>query len=178
MAEEPDPTTSDAPEPDGPIAFGAIGSEVFIADGDNLARWSENVGLEHIPNITPAQYMKFNGGYMSDPEPDAAAAAVKAYKTEPQPVGDNFSDPDVLHMTGPRARSAAFMVSIDGLTTSHPSFAAAAQHLAVTIGDAATVDEGIKIVEFSEEDGIVLTQNWTPSMIGREIAWNTANPLR
>ena len=48
----------------------------------------------------------------------------------------------------------------------------------MTIGDEATVDEGIKIVEFGEEDGILLTQNWTPAMFGREIAWYTDNPLR
>jgi len=70
------------------------------------------------------------------------------------------------------------MVTTDGLTTSHPSFAAAAQHLAVTIGDEATVDEGIKIVEFGEEDGILLTQTWTSRMIGREICWSTESPLQ
>ena len=178
MTEEPEPTESDMPEPDGPVAFGAIGSEVFIADGEKLARWSQSRGLEHIANTNPDQYMKFNGGYMKDPEPGAAAAALAAYKAASAPAGDNFDDPDVLCMSGPHARSAAFMVSIDDLTTSHPSFAGAAQHLAVTIGDVATVDRKIQIVEFSEEDGILLTQTWTSRMIGREICWSTESPLQ
>ena len=70
---------------------------------------------------------------------------------------------------------ATYMVTLAGHTTSHQSFARAALHLATTIGDADTVERGIQIVEFTEDDGIVLTQSWTPRMIDGEIAWTTAS---
>ena len=70
---------------------------------------------------------------------------------------------------------AAYLVTLGESTTSHRTFTRAALHLASTLGDADTVERGIQIVEFSEDDGIVLTQSWTPRMIDGEIAWTTAS---
>lgn len=70
-----------------------------------------------------------------------------------------------------------YMVTLDDNTTTHRTFARAAQHLATTIGDTCTVERGIQIVEFSEADGILLSQVWTPRMIDGEIAWSAPSLL-
>lgn len=69
----------------------------------------------------------------------------------------------------------AFMVTLDDHTTSHRSFGGAAQRLAGTIGDAETIERGVQIIEFSEDDGIVLTRTWTPRMIDGEIVWTDSS---
>lgn len=102
---EPGETVADTVTPDGPAVFGAIGDELFIADGNQLARWSEVAGVERVPTISPAQYMKFNGGYMKDPDPALVDKALEAYETDVPQVSDNFSDPAVLNMSGPRDRT-------------------------------------------------------------------------
>ena len=90
----------------GPVAFAALGKTVLVRQGDRLAEWTEEAGLQPIPDTTPDQYMKFVGGYIKDPDPLDAEDAVRAWEESPPEFTDanNLNDPDVLDMRGPRPK--------------------------------------------------------------------------